>query len=247
MDRQDDELEVAFRFSGIDPLTVDLLRALLSRIEAEFEATRGLELPSDAWTFMLLTLRQSLTAGQQAFRLLAAGHPLLSLYMGRWLLEGYVAVLWAKGHQDETNEHFQNFLRSKKRLAGSWPRYGQMAGTLDDDGSHQDILRQIRRTQNMLFSHATSDYALDFGIEKFDTDGVVPAAGPSQREDLLHEATKHLMFLLGSTLLTAENIRRSLCGGEDSVETAGLIDEALVWTAYSPMEGVDLPSGDAGD
>ncbi len=107
-----------------------------------------------------------------------------------------------------------------------------MAEDLDDDQAHQDILRQIRRLQNTLSSHAVSDYALEFAIEALDADEVTPATGPTQRRDLLIEAMQHLMWLVGAILLVAANFRRLLGHEDDSTETEALIDEVLVWTAY---------------
>ena len=115
MNWTDEELAAAFRLREIDPYAFDLLQALLDRIEAEIVPARGIELPSDGWTFMLLTLERSLTAGRQSSRLLATGYPWLSLYLGRLLLESYVAVTWGIGRPDEAHNHFRDFRKTRER------------------------------------------------------------------------------------------------------------------------------------
>lgn len=210
-----------------------LLGAMLDESSSKLSSLSGEHL-SDSQKFRVFMLSQSWNAAVSAVLQLRRGFPRTALLVPRFISEGVVAAIWAENDPEAAEQCMQDYSEGKKWPVGTWPDRKVMAEALPRwyDDNALEAFRLFRDTENILYSHALSDLAID--AVRADSPQLEVLLG--MRTTKLSEiAARHLVPTLAALLYAIARLVDEVTGANTSA-AAQLHNQALEWSVDNPPE-----------
>jgi len=209
----------------------------------------GVRLTESSDHFRLLMISQSTNAAWNISRMIRFGYVRFALAMGRFLREGHVAVLWATAFPEIAGECWDKMAEGGMLAGDSWPRVGTMAqevsDQLDAEGTPKGrrwspFIKAVRDTQDLLFTHAVSDWALQTSF-RYQPGVITPFVGPTYDRDLTKLAINQMVPLFSILLHDSANVSAAIRDTDVSNAARSLGTRADSWWQSHPIPLYDAP------